>query len=512
MRKLGIAWLVLFVLVIAAALAAPYFLDVNRYHERVQAEVQKRLGRPVSLGAMHLSILPLAIRVENAVIGEDPAFNTGKPFAQAGELYVSAGLMPLLRRELEVSALELKSPRIEVVRSRQGTWNFASLGHTSQASNAELSPSAGGARASQKAPVAGGAPAPKPAGPQPQFSLAELKVTDGQLAITDWQQRQGRAVYDHIDLTLKDYAPGKPFTIEAAAHLPGAGAQRLEIAGRGGPLGQGSLAVVPFDGSLSLDQVSLSGLQRFLNAPALAGTEAIASGKADLKNEHGTLESSGSLKLENGHVRGVEIGYPIALDYRLADDLSNDVIRIAKADLKLGATPVSLIGTINMRPTPAQLDVRVTAANASIAEMARLASAFGVAFNPAMQIAGRITADIQARGAATQPALDGSLKASDLLITGKDVPEAVKVPAVELALSPDVIKSNDFAAVTGATTVTASFALSNYQSPASIVSASLRAQDAKLGDLLNIARAYGISAVEGMSGAGAVSLLSLIHI
>src|SRR5437660_10184818 len=59
---------------------------------------------------------------------------------------------------------------------------------------------------------------------------------------------------------------------------------------------------------------------------------------------------------------------------------------------------------------------------------------------------------------------------------------------------------------TGATSVTVNFALAQYTSPNSSVTASLRAANARLGEVLNIAKAYGVSAVEGMSGDGLLTV------
>ena len=146
----------------------------------------------------------------------------------------------------------------------------------------------------------------------------------------------------------------------------------------------------PMDGKLDLKEVSIFGLQKFLNSEALAGTDATVTGSATVKNVRGALASSGSLKLENPVVRGVNIGYPITADYNINDDLTKDFLQIAKATLKLGSTPLDISGSMNMAPTPAQMDVQVKAGNVSLAEAARLASAFGVAFNPNMQVAGKL--------------------------------------------------------------------------------------------------------------------------
>ncbi|HVP42525.1 MAG TPA: AsmA family protein [Terriglobales bacterium] len=495
MRKVAVIILVLLAVVIIAALALPAFLDVNRYHDRIQTELQKKLNRQVSLGPMHLSLLPLAFRVENAVIGDDPDFRSPRPFAQAEELYVTAKLMPLLHGDVQMDSLELRTPRIELIRNAQGTWNFSSLGHK--------------ATASTTAPAAPPQQAPQQpqAQPQPQaFIIRELTIRDGQVALTDLQKRQARAVYDHIDLSVGGYEPGKAFDIALAAHLPGQGAQRVQLSGRAGPIPEGALTAMPFDGTFKLDQVSLAAAQRFLNTQALTGTDAIASGDAKVRNHQGKLASSGSLKLENARVHGTDIGYPIALDYDLSDDLNSDAIHIAKGDLKLGSTPLSISGTLNTRPTPSQVDLRVNASNVSIDEAARLAAAFGVAFDPGMKISGKLNADIHAQGAATKPELNGTLSAQGLNIAGKDLPSPVQVQAIELALSPQAIRSNEFTASTGSTSLTARFTLSDYASPSPKVDLGLRTANARLAELINIAKAYGVSAVQGMAGSGTVAL------
>jgi hypothetical protein len=102
--------------------------------------------------------------------------------------------------------------------------------------------------------------------------------------------------------------------------------------------------------------------------------------------------------------------------------------------------------------------------------------------------------------------MNGQLSARDLVISGKDLPQPVKVNQISLALTADTIRSNDFTASTGATSVTINFALAKYSSPNSSVAASLRAANARLGEVVNIAKAYGVSAVEGISGDGLLTL------
>jgi uncharacterized protein involved in outer membrane biogenesis len=102
--------------------------------------------------------------------------------------------------------------------------------------------------------------------------------------------------------------------------------------------------------------------------------------------------------------------------------------------------------------------------------------------------------------------LNGQLSARNLDISGKEIPQPVKVNDITLALTPETVRSNEFAATTGSTTVNVSFALSQYTAPNSSINATLRAPNARIGELINIAKAAGVSAVDGMSGDGALSL------
>lgn len=500
-RKWVIALAIVVAVVLVVIFALPALIDVNNYRGRIQAELQGRLGRPVTLGQMHLSIVPLAFRADNVVIGEDASFRTGRPFANAQQLQVEAKLWPLLHGNVEIDSLKLTRPDVELVRNAQGVWNFASLGQQPQAASAPppQPPAA-------KQPQAPAPQPPPPAQPQRKLTLSDLTITDGLVAITDQQKRQPRAVYDHIDLSAQDFAPDKAFPLTVTAHLPGQGTQQVKLDGTIGPINNSDIAATPFDGALDMDQASISAVQKFLNVPALAGNEATISGSVKLKSEGGAMRSHGTLKLADVRIHSVALGYPVAMDYDVADNLNTDELQIGKGDLKLGTTPVSIAGTVNMHATPSQLNLRVKAGNIGIQEIARLASAFGVAFNPGVDIAGTLNADISATGPANKPALNGNINASDLVITGKQLRQPVQVSQVQLAMTPQQIRSNPFQAMTGGTTVAAQFALSNYTAPNSTIDATLRTVNAQLGELLDIANAYGVSGVDGMQGSGAVSL------
>jgi hypothetical protein len=485
MRKA--AFIIVGVLVVLVLLAAiiPQFIDVNRYRGKIQTELEQQLNRTVTLGDMHASLLPPSVRVNNAVIGEDKDFQTGRPFGTAEQLKISLQLLPLLHKDIQVNSIELVHPQVELVRNPQGVWNFASLGNrTVKGATTPTKPESGAAKKN--------------------FSLGELKLTDGTVGVTDLQKHQPRAVYDHIDLGLKNFAPGKAFDVSLAAHLPGQGKQLAKLEGRGGPIDDASMVNTPFDGKLTLEEVSLDGVKKFLNAKSLEGTNGTVSGEATVKSQNGKTSSKGNLKIANAVVQGHDIGYPISADYDVSDDLNSDLVQIGHANVKLGSTPFAISGSMNSKPTPALIDIKLNAGNVSIGELAKLAGAFGYAFNPDMQVAGKISADVHAQGSTEAPVLNGTLSASDLSISGKGLAQPVKVQAIQLALAPDTIRSGNFTATTGGTSVTGRFALSQYSSKNPIANATLQIPETELGDVLNIAHSFG--AATDVTGSGRLAL------
>ncbi len=127
MRKLVIGVVVLIVIVIGAFLLLPHIIDVNQYRGQIQTELQQRLNRPVQLGELSLGVFPLRVEANNVVIGEDPSFRSNLPFAQVAQLDVSIKLLPLLSKNIEIDSLELKRPKIELIRNAQGVWNFSTV-------------------------------------------------------------------------------------------------------------------------------------------------------------------------------------------------------------------------------------------------------------------------------------------------------------------------------------------------------------------------------------------------
>jgi len=475
MRKIAITLGIVVVVVILAIGGFVLSFNPNDYHATIQTKLEQALERKVTLGNMSLGLLPLRFRVANLAIAEDPKFGANRTFVQTQELAVSVKLLPLLSKSVEVDSITLARPNVELIQNAQGVWNFSSLG--------------------QKTPSS-------PSSSQQQFSLGELAITDGQVAITDLANHKPRTVYDHINLTLTDFAPDSPFNVEVSVHLPGGGSQEVSLKGKGGPLSHASPADTPFRGSLELKDVQIAGLQKFLQSPALVNTDGVLSGHTDIASEKGKMSAKGQMNVEKPKLHGIEVGYPITMDYEVADDLVSDVLKIDKGAIKLGPTPVFVTGTVNTKPTPAELDLNVKVGDVSISEIANLAAAAGMAFAPGTTVNGRINADIQARGPADKPVLNGTIAGRSIQATGKEIAKPVQVPAINITLTPAEIHSDNFNVTSGGTTAAVQFAMKQYASTSPQVDATVRAPQAALPDILAMAKAYGVAGLDKVTGAG----------
>ena len=100
-------------LAVAGALLLPGLLDVERHRERIEAALEEATGWEAELGRLELSFSRgLALGVRPASL----AAPGGTSRFDVDEIVVRAAWWPLLRRELRIESLVLRSPRITLVR------------------------------------------------------------------------------------------------------------------------------------------------------------------------------------------------------------------------------------------------------------------------------------------------------------------------------------------------------------------------------------------------------------
>src|SRR5260370_23843108 len=99
-RKILISALVVVALPLLALAALPFLLNGNSFRPALQAQIEQRLHRPVTVGGIQGKTFPLALRISDLLIGQPAGGGSKLPFVEAKEAFVAVGLWPRLRNEI----------------------------------------------------------------------------------------------------------------------------------------------------------------------------------------------------------------------------------------------------------------------------------------------------------------------------------------------------------------------------------------------------------------------------
>ena len=112
------------IVLILLALIAPYFLDVDRYRSTIAAQIQEATGRKVTLGKLQARLLPtVGFTVDQFTLGNPPGFADGN-LLTAESIRGSLALGPLLRREFQLTSVEIVHPHLYLLEDDRGRVNY----------------------------------------------------------------------------------------------------------------------------------------------------------------------------------------------------------------------------------------------------------------------------------------------------------------------------------------------------------------------------------------------------
>lgn len=325
MKKLLIGVAIVIVLLIAAVVAAPFFIPVDTVTAEVVSRVKATTGRDLKIGGkVSFSILPiLGVEANNVSFSNPPG--AGSPdMAKFAKLQVALKLWPLLRKQVEVDKLVLVDPVIALEVDKQGrpNWQFG-----------EKAPAAAPGRPAQPAPAAG------TGGGLGELTLEDVRLENGQVSYLD--QRSGeKLVLEQIAMKLS--LPNLDSPLAADGSLVYRGEKLSLSVGLANPRnfmdGKSTgltlkLASKPvnadfkgnvtgstplkLDGAVDLQVPSVRGLAQWagtpLNAPgsgfgplAISGKASVASPKiafSEAKLSLDNIKGTGELALDTGGVR-----------------------------------------------------------------------------------------------------------------------------------------------------------------------------------------------------------------
>ncbi|RMG28351.1 MAG: AsmA family protein, partial [Gammaproteobacteria bacterium] len=331
-------------LLVAAALALPLLFDPNAFKGELTKLVREKTGRELTItGPIDLSVFPwLAVEVQGVRLGNAPGFGI-QPFAEAKEVKVGVRLLPLLRREVEVSSVTLEGLSLHLARNRAGVANWEDLN--------------GGGGPPEK-------PATKPAAPPAAAPLAALRLGGVQVedASIEWRDalRGVRYAVQDLDLEVGRVEPGEPFDLRLQGKVT---ASRPTLQGRFSLTGR-----MRIDATLARIEVASLALETDLSGKGLPGgkLDAELGLEATLDRAAGTLTmprfSLAALDLRvagNLEGKGLNANRPEFSGHLKADEFVprevlaklgvtlpplRDPAVLSKADLEAGftATPASL--------------------------------------------------------------------------------------------------------------------------------------------------------------------------
>lgn len=128
MRKILIGLGILITLVAIAALALPSLIPASVYKTKIEQQVSAKLGRNVTIaGDVKLSVFPSLSANAKSVTIENGAGFSSAPFITMESLQANVKLMPLLKKQVEISNFTLIKPKISLEKLKNGdvNWSFS---------------------------------------------------------------------------------------------------------------------------------------------------------------------------------------------------------------------------------------------------------------------------------------------------------------------------------------------------------------------------------------------------
>jgi AsmA protein len=216
-------------LILLIILCIPLFLNADSFRTRIESELTTSLGRKVTLGKLDLSVIFGSLVAENTTLADDPAFST-QPFMQASKVKIGIEMIPLiLSREIHITGFDIDSPKINLLRAANGTWNYSTIGSAQQNASAN-----------------------KNSTMIPNLTVGHVVIANGQLTVgiapTPGAPASPAHTYDQLNIEAKDFSFQKAFPYTLSVHLPGDGTVSLN--GNAGPINARDASLTPFSAHL----------------------------------------------------------------------------------------------------------------------------------------------------------------------------------------------------------------------------------------------------------------------
>ncbi len=154
------------ILILAAALALPYILPLDKIKNYAAVKMSETLNREVKLGKISFNLFK-GFKLENLYIGNRKGFSK-KPFVSADAIELRYDLLSILRGNFNIGKIALVKPAILIERSKSGEFNFSDLVGKKEAKKEEAK------KKKKAAPV--------------EFMISSFSISRGELTFLDYTE------------------------------------------------------------------------------------------------------------------------------------------------------------------------------------------------------------------------------------------------------------------------------------------------------------------------------------
>jgi AsmA protein len=382
-------------LVIVVVGLIPLFINADIFRPKVEDQLSASLGRKVTLGHLSFSLITSSLVAEKISVADDPSF-AATPFLEAKRLHIGIELGKFLfHHQVRITDFTVDSPAIQLIHSRNGAWNFSSLGS------------------------AAAKPAPQQESILPSLSIGEIKIKSGSAIVSSIPAAGKPLVCTDINLAVHQFSFMKSFPFQLSTKLPGDGSFQLD--GAAGPVAEKDASDTPFQATLHLkhfDPVAAGVVE-----PG-QGVSMVADFDAQLASDGTNLTSTG--KVEASRLQLARGGSPapqtVHIDYAISDNMDARAGQVSDISIHAGSVAAHLSGSYRLSGQSILLDLHFSAPNLPIDQLEQLLPAFGVNLPSGSRLrGGTLTANLAITGPASATTIAGPVEIDNTQLSGFDL-------------------------------------------------------------------------------------------
>jgi hypothetical protein len=341
MKVLKIFLVSIAVLIGVLAIAAIIFIktfDVNRYKAQIISQAGKALSRQVDFQRASLGISlsqGISLKVADLAVSEDPAFGPGN-FLEVKNISIGVDVLGYLtQKKISVTGVIIDSPKITVIRLKDGSINVQTIAKPAQAAKEPVK--------ADPAAVAAAIPA---------FLVSSIKAVNGAVTYID-RSFEPPLRLDVVDLisTVSRVSLTAPFPFAVEANVL-ASKRNIRIEGKAGfDLATGEITVTGLKGATELAEIMMSKVPAAFPMTKGAVLPSSLKGGLSLTMDKltagpqglGALSADG--ELADGAMQFKELASPVQ-NIVASVNISDKRISLVKASAGMGGGLVNATGAI----------------------------------------------------------------------------------------------------------------------------------------------------------------------